>query len=100
MTLEEFEKLNKQTRREILEKEMLPMVNLMYEYPLQYKDFKNFAEWCQVLGFFDEELRCLLNGVYPQKLIEEKVDRAEIIRLSNNALRFVKSWNKYILLHY
>lgn len=115
MDLERFNSYDEKTKQELLE-EMLRLYTIIETHPVGIEELEIFADWHMSLGKLGQELKDLLIGIHPwneftytesynvntkeSKVISSNIDkykdvkeRVKLIRLSDEALRFVKFWN-------
>ncbi len=93
MNLERFNSYCEEDKNMILE-DMFELYSLVTDYPTSVEDLRVFVEWQMPLGKFGEDMKDLLYGVYPSERCN--YTKEEIIQLSDNALKFVNFWNKYV----
>lgn len=115
MNLEKFNSYDEKTKQELLE-DMFRLYTIIETHPADIEELEIFADWHMALGKLGQELRDFLVGIYPwneftyvesynvntneSKITSSNIDkyndakeRVRLIRLSDEALRFVKFWN-------
>ena len=115
MNLEQFNSYDEKTKQ-LLSEDMFRLYTIIETHQAGIEELEIFADWHMALGKLGQDLKDLLIGIYPwneftytesynmdtkeSKIISSNVDkysdakeRLRLIRLSDEALRFVKFWN-------
>ena len=73
---------------------------IISQSPTSVEDLKFFAHFQSVLGMFGGEMKDLLSGMFCHNHVRPELSLEEQVKLSNQTLNFVKSWNDFILYRY
>lgn len=79
--------------------ELMELYRLYNENMCTIEDLMATIEFISISGMIGEEFKSFLRGVYPHmalNLDNWDVDKDKLIKESDEALRFVKCWNKMI----
>lgn len=79
--------------------ELMELYKLYNEHMCTIEDLMATVEFISISGMVGEEFKTFLRGIYPYialNLDNWAVDKDKLIKESDEALRFVKYWNKMI----